>query len=48
MTTSTKAPGIKGEVADFNMEAATAVAKEIEATGAEAVAVRMDSAPSRR
>jgi len=34
--------GAKVVIADFNLEAATAVAKEIEATGAEAMAVRMD------
>lgn len=34
--------GAKVVIADFNMEAATAVAKEIKATGAEAMAVRMD------
>jgi len=34
--------GAKVVIADFNMEAATAVAKEIEATGAEAMAIRMD------
>ena len=34
--------GAKVVIADFNLEAATAVAKEIEATGAEAMAIRMD------
>ncbi len=34
--------GAKVVIADFNLEAATAVAEEIKATGAEAMAIRMD------